>query len=590
MATDPQDPHAAQGQSTPPPAAAVTPPGLVHAYLAYDPKNFPSPTTPPPDLASAALEHLLAYGSLRELTPEELARAIRIDPAMFPQLGPSLESLRALLEQAKAKILSTYDVAPAKTEAQDAVDSAAGEVRPPPAYRDRFIKAINESALGDLEDLWSAQRDEHSPFARAMMKTIAAMGDSFQVQELAARYTFTGRTPLSVPDALAVKQELEEIDKLLQQLAEAKDTGQLGIIDLSQLAEYADQGQLEQLNELQRSIEDYLRQEAERQGIERASGGLRLTPKALRLFQGKLLAAIFADMQAARSGRHAGPPTADGAVEIPSTAAYQFGDPVAHLDLPGTLINAAIRKASADPAAKARGPAFTVDDMQVHRTRTTPKAASVVLMDMSGSMRHGGQYIQVKRMALALDALIRTEYPGDVLRFVEMSTFTRLTPPAHIPALLPKPVSIHRPVVRLKVDMSDPNITEAAVPQHFTNIQRALQQARTLLAGQPTPNRQIMLITDGLPTAHTEGSMLYLLYPPDPRTEAATLREAALCAREGVTINVFLLPSWSQSSEDIAFAHRLAQSTRGRVLFTGGRDLDRFVLWDYVAMRRRILA
>jgi uncharacterized protein with von Willebrand factor type A (vWA) domain len=80
-----------------------------------------------------------------------------------------------------------------------------------------------------------------------------------------------------------------------------------------------------------------------------------------------------------------------------------------------------------------------------------------------------------------------------------------------------------------------------------------------------------------------------MLYPPDPRTEEATMREAVACAREGITINIFLLPSWSQSSEDVAFARRVAETTRGRVFFTGGRDLDRFVLWDYVSMRRKVI-
>jgi uncharacterized protein with von Willebrand factor type A (vWA) domain len=110
------------------------------------------------------------------------------------------------------------------------------------------------------------------------------------------------------------------------------------------------------------------------------------------------------------------------------------------------------------------------------------------------------------------------------------------------------------------------------------------------LATQDTPNRQVILITDGLPTAHFEGPMLYLLYPPDPKTEEATMREGQLCRREGITINIFLLPSWSQSREDVQFAYRLARSTTGRVFFTGGRDLDRFVVWDYVNQRREIIA
>ena len=99
-----------------------------------------------------------------------------------------------------------------------------------------------------------------------------------------------------------------------------------------------------------------------------------------------------------------------------------------------------------------------------------------------------------------------------------------------------------------------------------------------------------MLITDGLPTAHFEASVLYLLYPPHPRTEEATLREGMLCAREGITINIFLLSNWNQSEEDVRFAYRLAESTRGRVFFPAGRDLDRYVVHDYIVRRKRIIS
>ena len=116
-----------------------------------------------------------------------------------------------------------------------------------------------------------------------------------------------------------------------------------------------------------------------------------------------------------------------------------------------------------------------------------------------------------------------------------------------------------------------------------------MQMARQFLSLQDTPNRQVILITDGLPTAHFEGSDLYMLYPPDPQTETATMREGMLCKRENITINIFLLPSWSQTSEDIQFAHRLAESTGGRVFFSAGKDLDRYVVWDYVNQRREII-
>jgi len=211
-------------------------------------------------------------------------------------------------------------------------------------------------------------------------------------------------------------------------------------------------------------------------------------------------------------------------------------------------------------------------------------------MDMSGSMRYGGLYVNVKRMGLALDGLIRREYPGDFLQFIEMYTFTKPRRTSEIAALLPKMVSIFDPYVRFQIDMSREDISEAQVPQHFTNIQHALALSRKFLSVQPTPNRQVILITDGLPTAHFEGEQLFLRYPPDARTEKATMREAQLCQRDGITINIFLLSSWSQSREDVQFAHRLAESTKGRVFFTAGRDLDRYVVWDYVNRRRQILS
>jgi uncharacterized protein with von Willebrand factor type A (vWA) domain len=273
----------------------------------------------------------------------------------------------------------------------------------------------------------------------------------------------------------------------------------------------------------------------------------------------------------------------EGAVELQQTKPYEFGDSVANMDITASLMNAMIRGGPSLPLR------LKQEDIVIHRTRNTPKCASVVLMDMSGSMRYDAQYINVKRMALALDGLIRREYPGDFLKFIELFTFAKPRAASEIVSLMPKIPTIGDPIVRLKADMSRPELSELQIPPHFTNIQHGLQLSRQFLSTQDTPNRQVILITDGLPTAHFEGKFLYLLYPPDPKTEAATMREGQLCQREGITINIFLLPNWSQSREDIQFAYRLAQSTRGRVFFTAGRDLDRYVVWDYLNRRREII-
>lgn len=558
--------------------------GIIHVYQKYDPVNLPSPTTPPPDMVTPAMEHLLLYGNTRRLTPEELARAVRLDASQINGLGPSLEALMEILRERKRKILDTYETGKVETEARQNYVEQANGMRPPKPLAKAFERAVRDEQLRELEQLWYRVNNESDPFARQLLHLVERLGEKYQVDELASKYEFTGRTPMTVPQALAVKEELEMIDRLLKQMEEAMQTAQIGIIDLEELAQFADPGDLEQLGALQQQIEDYLREQAERQGIEHGKKGFQLSPKAYRLFQSKLLQHLFNEIEASRSGRHQGPIVGEGATEMQETKPYEFGDSVANMDIPASMVNAMLRDGPGLPVR------LKPEDIEIHKTRNNPKCATVVLLDMSGSMRYEAQYVNVKRMGLALDGLIRTEYPGDFLQFVEMYTFAKPRRLAEVAALTPKPVTLYDPWVALKYDMSDPRNIETLIHPHFTNIQHGLQMARKFLSVQDTPNRQVMLITDGLPTAHFEGKMLYLLYPPQPETEEATLREGKLCAREGITINIFLLPSWSQTEEDVRFAYRLAESTRGRVFFPGGRDLDRYVVWDYIKRRRHIIS
>lgn len=558
--------------------------GVIHTYQKYDPIHFPSPTAPPPDVVSAAFEHWLYQGKSRRLTEEELARAVHLDPQQIRGLGPTLETLLAMLRERKRRLLATYETDTVRNRAQRDYEERARAVKPPRPLEREFQRAVREEQLQDLERLWYRAGDDKSAFARQMLPLLESLGEKYQVEELAAKYAFDGFQPLTVPEALKVKEELETIDKLIKQLEEAMKNAQIAIIDLEELARFAEPGDMEQLSELQKQINEYLRHLAEQQGLEQSASGFQMTPRAFRLFQSKLLVQIFEQLQAARSGRHQGPILGEGAVEMQQTKPYEFGDSVAHLDIPSSFINAMLRQGPGLPVR------LHADDLVIHKTRNTPKCATAVLLDMSGSMRYDGQYVNVKRMGLALDGLVRAEYPGDFLQFIELYTFAKPRHVTEIPGLMPKPVTLFDSVVRLRADMSDPNIQEMQVPPHFTNIQHGLHLARRILGAQDTPNKQIVLITDGLPTAHFEGSHLYLLYPATARTEDATLREALLCAREGITINMFLLASWNQSQEDVRFAYKMVESTKGRVFFTAGRELDRYVVWDYITRRKHIIS
>jgi hypothetical protein len=215
-----------------------------------------------------------------------------------------------------------------------------------------------------------------------------------------------------------------------------------------------------------------------------------------------------------------------------------------------------------------------------------------------------GQYIQSKRMAMAMDGLIRSEYPGDFLRTIEIATFARTVPPGEIISLMPKPVTIRDSVVRMRVDMADPEISESMVHPHFTNIQHGLSLARRHLANVDTPNKQVILFTDGLPTAHFENgpetgirkggnrrrelsSTCSTRPTRSPsgrrcarrwRAPARASRSTSSCSRAGArTRTTSRSPSGSPSRR------------RGACVFVGGEDLDRFVLWDYVNQRRKII-
>jgi len=567
--------------------------GIVHSYQRYDPARIPPPRPPQVDLVTPAMEHLLEFGDVDELTEEQLADAVMLDPEQIRGLGPSLARMIETLQERRRKLLERYETDSVRKKARTAFHAAAQQVQPPAKHRDAFRRAVREEQLRQLERLWYAQDDDQGRFGAQIVGLVDRLGEVYQLDELGAKWAFTGREKLTVAEALELKEELETIEELLQQLEEAKKNARIGLIDMESLEQYLEQGQLDELDALRRQVQELVEQAAAQQGMERTKRGYELTPKSLRIFQGKLLEKIFSALAPSRTGRHHVAIQGDGAVELVPTRPYEFGDSVAHMDIPGSLVNCMLRQAG-EHAGRAveqtgRGLRLEPRDIEVHRTRNSPKCATTVVLDMSGSMRYGGLHVSVKRMALALQGLVQREYPGDFLQFIEMYSFAKPRPAADIVRMMPKPVTIFDSVVRLRADMSDPQIAETDVPPHFTNIQHALQLSRQHLARQDTPNRQVIIITDGLPTAHFEGSQLFLLYPPHRRTEEATLREAQACRREGIVVNVFLLSGWSQSREDIQFAYRLAEAAKGRVFFTAGKELDRFVVWDYVSRRRSII-
>ncbi len=273
--------------------------GIVHVYQKFNPSEFPSPTQEPPDLVSGAFEHALAYGKFRELSEEELARAVRIDPSQIAGLGPSIDMLRQMLEERKRKILETYTTEGLDKKAQQRYEKASKRANPPGRWKNEFHKAVQSKQIYLLEQLWYRTDRETPEFASAVLHTMEALGDLYGIDELLDKYTFAGRERVDIPEALELKKILEQIDELLKQLEEAAKTAQIGLIDMEALSEFIPEGNLNDLNELREQINNLVKEAAERQGLERdEQGHYQLTPKAYKAFQSRLLQRIFSHLQA----------------------------------------------------------------------------------------------------------------------------------------------------------------------------------------------------------------------------------------------------------------------------------------------------
>jgi len=196
-------------------------------------------------------------------------------------------------------------------------------------------------------------------------------------------------------------------------------------------------------------------------------------------------------------------------------------------------------------------------------------------------------------LALALDALIRTEYPEDKLYFITFSTFAKQISVGAIPELAPKPVTIMGGAVNMRIDYSkevSPR-SKDLIPEHFTNLQKGLELARVLLSNSDTKNKSILLITDGAPTAFYEDSFLYLTYPPNERTFDRTLREVKAVTDENITINTFVMGNDFEMNYfgEGEFLEKMHRVNKGRLIFPAPDKLTQYVLKDYLDHKNKII-
>src|SRR5437667_5601521 len=315
-------------------------------------------------------------------------------------------------------------------------------------------------------------------------------------------------------------------------------------------------------------------------------GKLRLTPRAVGRMQQKALMEVFSNLRTGQREGHEKISSGLGGQRIEGTKPYQYGDPVSELDIHQTLHNALSRH-GLPPKSKIENRKskihFDEKDFELHLHEGVTSCSTVVLLDMSGSMMRYGRFLAAKKVALAMQALVRCRFPQDTLDFIGFYSGASRIPEMLLPLARPKPVTIYDYQVRLKVPLTQLD----KAPQHFTNLHMGLQMARRLLRKRTSENKQIFTITDGQPTAHAAGEFIYLLYPPDPRSTVATLKEAVLTVREGARISTFALIEDYWGMDWVGFVDQLTKLTKGVAFYTISAELSSCIMESYLSGRRK---
>jgi Ca-activated chloride channel homolog len=307
-------------------------------------------------------------------------------------------------------------------------------------------------------------------------------------------------------------------------------------------------------------------------------GRFRITPKGIRRAETRALDELFQISRKDKLGKHETDFRGAGQTLHEESKPYEYGDPVANLNMHETLKNALHRQGGGTPIQIAE------DDFVVYDTEYQTSCATVVLIDMSGSMARYGKYGQAKKVALALQALVRGKYAGDFFQVVGFYTYATPLSERDLYYSAPKPVSIFDSRVHLRVSLDQP---PRHVPQHFTNIHAGLQFARRVLRRQAAVNKQIITITDGEPTAHVEGREIVLIYPPAQKTANITLAEVKRCANEGIHLSSFALIEDYFYLGLVNFVEQMAAVSGGVAAYCNADDLGNMVIESFTNGRKK---
>jgi uncharacterized protein with von Willebrand factor type A (vWA) domain len=482
-------------------------------------------------------------GAVEGMTPDDMAR-----------LKDMLAELNQMLEQR----------AQGREPDFDGFMSRYGDFFPEnPRNLDELLEVLARRMAAMQSLLASMTPEQRAQIAQLAEQLLDDMDLRWQVDQLGAqlrgafpdmgwdrRYDFTGQDPLGLAEAASTLEDLGDLERLEQLLRGASHPGALAEADIDKARELLGDDAARSLDELARLTR--MLQEAGL--IDQREGRLELTPKGLRRIGRNALHDLFQRLARDKLGRHEHERSGVGHERTYETKAYEWGDPF-NLQIERTVRNAIARTGGGTPVR------LSPEDFEVERTEHLVRSSTVLMLDLSLSMPMRDNFLAAKKVAMALHSLISTQFPRDFLGIVGFSEVAREIRPQDLP--------------EVSWDFV-----------YGTNMQHAFQISRRMLARQ-AGTKQIIMITDGEPTAHFEPGMSepYFSYPPVRETVDATLREVVRCTREGIRINTFMLDPTGHLR---SFVEQLTRLNQGRAFFTTPETLGDYVLVDFIEQKREL--
>ncbi|MEM9515913.1 MAG: hypothetical protein AAGA42_13765 [Actinomycetota bacterium] len=485
-------------------------------------------------------------GAMQNMTPEDMARM----KDMMAALNEMLERHQRGEDPKFEEFMEQYgDFFP---ENPETVEELLEQMAQRMAAMQAMLNSMTPEQRAQLQQL-SDQLLEDMDLQWQMQQLSGNLQQMFPQLNWQQSYDFEGQDPMGFGEAMQAMQELGELDQLENLLRNASSPGALAEADMDRVRDLLgdDAAQsLERLAELTKMLE-------EAGLIEQKEGRLELTPRGLRKIGSNALRELFAKLTKDTIGQHDTNKLGHGHERTYDTKAYEYGDPF-ELDLNRTIRNA-LRRRSGE-GASGTPVRLSPDDFEIDRTEHLTRSSTVLMLDLSLSMPMRDNFLPAKKVAMALHHLIASQFPRDYLGLVGFSETARVLTAEQLP--------------EVSWDFV-----------YGTNMHHGFTLARSLLAKQ-TGMKQIIMITDGEPTAHiTADGQPFFSYPPVRETVEATLREVVRCTKEQIRINTFGLGADGSLR---AFIEQMTQINRGRAFFTTPENLGDYVLVDFIEGKREM--